>query len=78
MLIYIDLVTAKSEALFNIYSFLKENIKSSNTIDKVKTKKTVKKTTTDLISKKQTLHVQHTFFLISKKNFARAAHFYFY
>ena len=38
--------------------------------------RTVKKTTTtDLISKKQTLHVQHTFFLISRKNnFARAAH----
>ena len=34
---------AKSEALFNIYSFLKENIKSSNTKDKVKTtRRTVK------------------------------------
>ena len=33
---YIDLARAKSEALFNIYNFLKGNIKSSNTIDKVK------------------------------------------
>ena len=27
---HIDLARAKSEALFNIYIFLKENIKSSN------------------------------------------------
>ena len=33
---YIDLARAKSEAPFNIYNFLKGNIKSSNTIDKVK------------------------------------------
>ena len=31
----------------------------------------------NIISKKKTLHVQHTFFLISKKkNFARAAYFF--
>ena len=55
----------KSETLFNIYSFLNENIKSSNTKDKVKTTRTVKKATTtiDLISQ--------------KNNFARAAHFFF-
>ena len=38
----LDLARAKSEALFNIYSFLEENIKSSNTKDKVKTTRTVK------------------------------------
>ena len=32
----------KSEALFNTYSFLKENIKSSNTKDRVKTTRAVK------------------------------------
>ena len=62
------LARAKSEALFNIYRFLKENIKSSNTKDKLKAKRTLKTTTIDLISKRTTLHVQHTFFLISKKN----------
>ena len=36
-------VIYKSETLFNIYSFLNENIKSSNTKDKVKTTRTVKK-----------------------------------
>ena len=35
---YTDLARAKSEALFNIYSFLK----SSNTKDRVKTTETVK------------------------------------
>ena len=60
--------TGASYGRVNINSFLKENIKSSDTRDKVKTTRTVKKTTTtDLIRKKQTLHVQHTFFLISKK-----------
>ena len=38
----LDLARAKSEALFNIYSFLEENIKSSNTKDRVKTTRTVK------------------------------------
>ena len=38
---YIDL-EAKSDALFDIYSFLKENIKLSNTKDKVKTTRTGK------------------------------------
>ena len=61
-LIYIDLARAKSEALFNIYRFLKENIKLSNTKDKLKATRTVKTTTIDLISK--------------KNNFARAAHFF--
>ena len=64
-LIYIDLARAKSEALFNIYRFLKENIKSMNTKDKLKATKTLKTTTIDLISKKTTLHVQHTFLYIS-------------
>ena len=37
-------------------------MKSSNIIDKVKTTRTVKKQQVDLIiSKKQTLHIQHTF-----------------
>ena len=36
-----DLARAKSEALVNIYSFLK-NVKSTNTKDKVKTTRTVK------------------------------------
>ena len=38
----INLARAKSEALFNVYSFLKENIKSSSTKDEVKTTRTVK------------------------------------
>ena len=50
---HIDLARAKSEALFNIYRFLKENIKSSNTKDKLKLSRTLKITTIDLISKKQ-------------------------
>ena len=50
-----------------------------NTKDKLKATKTLKTTTIDLISKKTTLHVQHTFFLISKKkNSARAAVFFWY
>ena len=40
--LYIDLARAKSEALFDINSFFKENIKSSNAEDKVKTTGTVK------------------------------------
>ena len=76
-LIYIDLARAKSEALFNIYRFLKENIKSMNTKDKLKATKTLKTTTIDLISKKTTLHVQHTFFLISKKTTLHVQQFFF-
>ena len=53
----IDVARAKSEALFNIYSFLKEN-----TIDKVKTTRTVKNDNNR--SNKQ------------KTNFVRAAHFF--
>ena len=60
----IDLVRAKSEALFNIFRFLKENVKSSNTKDKLKATRTVKTTTIELISKK-------------KNNFAHAAQFFF-
>ena len=74
---YIDLARAKSEALFNIYGFLKENIKSMNTKDKLKATKTLKTTTIDLISKKTTLHVQHTFFLISKKTTLHVQQFFF-
>ena len=59
-----------------IFTFLKENIKSRNTKDKVKTQRTVKTTAIDLIctcnaivflisKKKTTLHVQHTFWYIS-------------
>ena len=51
--INIDLAAAKSEALFNISKFLKENIKSSDTKDKVKIRRTEKTTTIDLISKKK-------------------------
>ena len=40
--LYKDLARAESEALFNIDSFLKENIKSSNTRDRVKTTRAVK------------------------------------
>ena len=61
-LIYIDFARAKSEALFNIYRFLKENIKFMNSKDKLKATRTLKTTTIDLISKKTSLHVQHTFF----------------
>ena len=43
-----DLARAKSEALDNIYSCVKQNINGE-------------KTTIGLISKKATLHVQHTF-----------------
>ena len=51
----IDLARAKSEAVFNIYNFLKENIKSSNTKEKVKTTRTTI----------ATLLVEHTFLNIS-------------
>ena len=40
--IYVDLARAKSEALFNIYSLLKQNIKSCNAKETVKTTRTVK------------------------------------
>ena len=63
-----NLAIAKSEALFNIYSFLKENIKLSNTRDKVKTTRTVKNNSNrSNWQKKKTLQVQHTFSLISIK-----------
>ena len=52
---------AKREALFNIDSFLKENIKSSNTVDKVKMRMVKNNNRSNK----------------PKTNFARAAHFYF-
>ena len=48
-----------------------------NTKDKLKATKTLKTTTIDLISKKTTLHVQHTFFLISKKTTLHVQQFFF-
>ena len=73
-MINIDLAAAKSEALFNISKFLKENIKSSDTKDKVKIRRTEKTTTIDLISKKKVkvCTCSKLFFLISK----RAAHLF--
>ena len=48
-----------------------------NTKDKLKATKTLKTTTIDLISKKTTLHVQHTFFfLISKKQLCTCSSFF--
>ena len=70
-LIYIDLARAKSEALFNIYRFLKENIKLSNTKDKLKATRTVKTTTIDLISKKQLCTCRTLFFTFLFPCFAR-------
>ena len=57
--------SAKSKALDHIYSFLKQNIKSCNAIKTTKATRTVikKKKTVSLISKKATLHVQHTLFV---------------
>ena len=49
-----------------------------NTKDKLKATKTLKTTTIDLISKKTTLHVQHTFFLISKKTTLHVQQFFLY
>ena len=61
ILIY-DLAQAKSEALVNIYSLLKQNIKSCNANQAATATKTAKKK--GLFSK--------------TKNFARAAHFFLY
>ena len=58
----IDLARAKSEALDNIYSFLKQNIKSCNAKRRRQRRRTVK-TTIGLISKRATLHVHHTLFV---------------
>ena len=60
---YIDLARAKSEAVDNIYSLLKQNIKSCNASGEGN--ENGEKTTIGLISKKATLHVQHTFLYIS-------------
>ena len=53
---------AKSEALDNIYSLFKQNIKSCNAKRRRQRRRTVK-TTIGLNSKKAILHVQHTFFV---------------
>ena len=58
---YIDLARAKSEAPFNIYSLLKQNVKSCNANGEGN--ENGEKTKIGLISKKATLHVQHTFFV---------------
>ena len=58
---YIDLTRAKSEAPFNIYSLLKQNVKSCNANGEGN--ENGEKTKIGLISKKATLHVQHTFFV---------------
>ena len=70
---YIDLARAKREALVNIYSLLKQNIKSCNAKRRRQRKrqkkintgrlKLEKKTTTTTTA--TTLHVQHTFVHIS-------------
>ena len=55
-----DSARAKSEALDNFDSLLKQNIKSYNA------KRTVTTTTIrtiGLVSKQETLHLQHTFFV---------------
>ena len=61
-----DLARAKSEALDNtcIYSLLKQNIKLGNAKRRRQRRRTVKNNNR-LISKKATLHVQHTFLYIS-------------
>ena len=67
MLKYIDLARAKSEAIFNIYSFLQENIKSRKKRQGENNENGEENNNNiDLISKKTTFHVQQT---------ARAAHF---
>ena len=53
---------AKSEALDNIYSLFKQNIKSCNAKRRRQRRRTVK-TTIGLNSKKAILYVQHTFFV---------------
>ena len=53
---------AKSEALDNIYSLFKQNIKSCNAKRRRQRRRTVK-TTIGLNSEKAILHVQHTFFV---------------
>ena len=65
MLKYIDLARAKSEALYNFYSLLTQYMKSFMLSGEGN--ENGKKTTTTtigLISKKATLHVQHTFLYI--------------
>ena len=59
----IDLARAKSEALDNIYSLLKQNIKSCYAKWWRQREPYGEKTTIGLINKKATLHAQHTFFV---------------
>ena len=62
-IIYIDLARAKSEALDNIYSLFKQNIKWCNAKPRRQRRLTVKNNNKSLVSKIATLHVQHTFFV---------------
>ena len=62
-IIYRDLARAKSEALDNIYSLFKQNIKWCNAKRRRQRRLTVKNNNKSLVSKIATLHVQHTFFV---------------
>ena len=53
---------AKSEALENIHGLFKQNLKSCNARAVKATPEKKKKKKIGVISKKATLHVQHTFF----------------
>ena len=59
---YEDLARSKSEALVNIYILLEQNIKSCNAQRRRQRKRP--KQSVDLISKKKSWHVQHTFLYI--------------
>ena len=60
----VNLARAKSEAFDNIYSLLKKNKNSYNVSGEGNAGERCK-TTVCLISKKATLHMQHTFLYIS-------------
>ena len=62
-IIYRDLARAQSEALDNIYSLFKQNIKWYNAKPRRQRRLTVKNNNKSLVSKIATLHVQHTFFV---------------
>ena len=59
----IDLARAKSEALDNIYSLFKQNIKSCDAKRRKQLRTTVKNSNTSNYAKKAALHVQDTFFV---------------
>ena len=63
--LYIDLARAKSEALINIYSLLKQNINSCNAKWQYNANKNSKKRKSDLIGKKlcSCSTLMHIFFL---------------